>query len=750
MDNFKFDEPIDFYNYIISDKSIYKTAGSEGYVDPHNDFLIGDSKGFLMNIDFTFVDVHLLRPAYNHYRQHGCYTFEEVDSPSHLKFRLQEEHRRKYGYDAPCKKLKDGTVVNLHITGDHYNFINYGRMVKLAAVGANAKTGDKREGFPEFIDAQYWWFKIKQFSTDNGFNEIVCKTRRGGFSYSEAIDTANELNLNPKMTVILAASDKKYLTQGNAIAPMLLNQLQFYDEHTPFMRGLIKRDLENIKLGFKAPDGSDTGYCSRAVVVSAADPDAAVGKDGKKIKCEELGTFDNFDDFMTQSNPTLRTGSYVTGKLTGFGTINSNNTSREAFSANFFNPARWSFMPFENVWDANKRHTVCGYYKPFWWGLEGTWNGQSVMDKDGNTDYHLAIKLVEEEQKATWENFDTLKEFADYIGQYGNRPNDSFGASFNNIFVSEGLINHINEVEKTKDYIATWRDGKYENILDDRGKIKEVKFITNEQLYQEGRKLDVHEYITAVKPNPKADNHGCVREYQPPLKNHEKLIPKGLYRIWVDPYGVDKKDNKDITDDNSFGAIGVYMNVTNLHGEKGDKLVAMFVGRTPKQTDFDKIVLQLSVRYNAQVFTENDRGQVVQDFRLWGETRRLVGEPSLAWDTTLKGSDGREYGISMGQGANNRRLMGITYHKEWLYTRRGTFADGRPIYNYHTINDIGILNEYKQFNANGNFDRISMLIVGAYDVKELNYSLKAFVDGQKVDKKSSSNIFNRPWYQTQN
>lgn len=747
MNNFSFDEPIDFYNYINSDKSKYKSAREAGYIDPNDDFLVGDSGGFLLNIEFTFVDTHLLQPAANFYMQYGKYTFEDIDSPAYTKFRLQEEHRREFGYTAKCKKLKDGSVVDLHITGDHYNFINYGRMLKLNEASIKNNTAEKKEGFPRFIDAQYWWFKIKQFATDNGFNEIVCKTRRGGFSYSEAIDTANEINLKPKLTVILAASDKKYLIQGNAISPMVLNQILFYESDTPFVRGLIKRDLENIKLGFKDPSGNDVGWLSRAIVVSTAlDPNAAVGKDGRKVKCEEMGTFDNFDDFATQTMPTLRTGAFITGKLTGFGTINSDNTSREVFSKNFYNPAKWFFMPFENVWDKNKRNTVCGYYKPYWWGLEGSVNGTFVIDKDGNTNYSLAVKLVEEEQKYKWETVDTLKEYADYIGQYGNRPSDSFGAAFNNIFVSEGLIRHIANVENNTNEFTYWKDGKYESFKDERGKIQSVSFVTNEQLFTQDRKSEIHEYITELKPNPNKDNYGCVREYMPPLRDFNNEIPKDLYRIWVDPYGVDKNTNKEITDDNSFGVIGVYMNPTNIRGEKGDRIVAMFVGRPPKQEDFDRIILMLSYRYNAKVFTENDRGQVVQDFRLWGEYGRLVTEPSLAWDVSLKGSDGREVGISMGQGGGNRRLSGIGFHKEWLYTPRGINTAGDTIYNYHTINDIGILKEYKNFNSTGNFDRISMLIVGAYDIKELNYQMRSFIDGMSPKRESADSIFKRQWY----
>jgi hypothetical protein len=60
---------------------------------------------------------------------------------------------------------------------------------------------------------------------------IVNKTRRGGFTYMEGKGSANYINLHPSTSVIFAAFDKKYVTQGNSIAPMCLDQLIFYDEN---------------------------------------------------------------------------------------------------------------------------------------------------------------------------------------------------------------------------------------------------------------------------------------------------------------------------------------------------------------------------------------------------------------------------------------------------------------------------------------------------------------------------------------
>ena len=119
-----------FLDYILEDKSRYKKASEAGYVDPHDLFLIGDSGGFLMNINpqIKFVNTHLLTEMADYYRENNEYTSFKPNSIAHTKLRKREQYRRKHGFDAPCLLYPDGTIHNCHITGSHYNFLNYTRM----------------------------------------------------------------------------------------------------------------------------------------------------------------------------------------------------------------------------------------------------------------------------------------------------------------------------------------------------------------------------------------------------------------------------------------------------------------------------------------------------------------------------------------------------------------------------------------------------------------------------------------------
>lgn len=230
-----------FMYYMEEDKGKkYKHASDFGYKDPFDHFLIGESGGFLMNIDPNkrFVNTELLRPAAIAYEKDGVYTKFAVDSMPYTNFRKQETLRRLVGFKAPClMDTRTGEIEEVYITGEHYNFINYGRILKLDTktlrVEEGKVTGRKIRGFPRFIDCQWWYFLIKQFCRDNGLFLINDKTRRGGFSYMEAIGSANFINLTPNRAVIHAASDNKFLIQSGGLSDFMKKQIIFYESNTP-------------------------------------------------------------------------------------------------------------------------------------------------------------------------------------------------------------------------------------------------------------------------------------------------------------------------------------------------------------------------------------------------------------------------------------------------------------------------------------------------------------------------------------
>lgn len=177
------------------------------------------------------------------------------------------------------------------------------------------------------------------------------------------------------------------IKQGG-LSDFAVNNLKFFEEKTPFKRGIFSPTTDSFKLGYRMKNGveADDSWSSSLLSVSANNnPDCAIGKDAVTIKVEELSTMQNFDEFMNVTEPTMTVGTRTTGTLMAWGTATAANM--QIFEQNFYNPRAFRFMAFENVWDNDARNEVCGFFKSYAWGLEGEIDGVKGFDEDGNSIY---------------------------------------------------------------------------------------------------------------------------------------------------------------------------------------------------------------------------------------------------------------------------------------------------------------------------------------------------------------------------
>jgi hypothetical protein len=755
IDN-KFIREYPFLNYILEDKSHYKRARDVGYNDPNNLFMIGDSGGFLMdiNINDKFVDTHKLTEMADFHRANNKYTFFKEDSIPHRQLRKREEYRRKHGFDAPCL-LRNGKLENLHISGSMYNYLNYINMEQLdessISYSDKASVAKKHYDFPKFIDAQFWTFACMEFAILNGFHLLIDKTRRGGFSYIMAADSANEINLSPNKVCIHVAVDKKFLTAKGGLTDFTIANLRFYENETFFKRGILSLNNENFVLGYKLPNGvvSPKSWNSALFSVSAMNnPDCAIGKDAVKVKVEEVSTMDNFDEFMNVTEPAMRTGSYTTGNLCAWGTATSGNM--QIFEQNFYSPQSFNFMPFENVWDKDMRNEVCGYFKAYCWGLQGRLGDKLAMDSDGNSDIEVGIRIALRERRIKKEKAKTFADYINYLGQYALMPSESFSSATENLFSSEELMEWEEKLRVDNAY-KFYVDGMlYE---DNKGG---VEFKTNARIEKEGGRhnVDFYDWIEGVPRRGNEHPHGCIRKWFNPMKIQYKDskgqltfgTPPGLYSISYDPVGVNK-EKAAITNKHSHNSIKVWMNPSPYNNFK-TALVCAYYGRPEKLEEADKICYLLARYYNCIGTTgvEVNRGETVSNFTKWKALKYLMKDPVEIWDTSLKAHVSASYGVNMGGGSgagSTKVLEGLRMLKEMLYSEVGKDEHGKPKLFFHTIYDYQTILELKKWNSVGNFDRVSEMIIHALQWKQSDVQAAKELSARKKILETSDNFYNR-------
>lgn len=739
-----------FIDYILEDKESYKPLSSsicrftgKPWIDRDNDFLIGESGGVLMKIDFVFVGTEIFSRVADFYEKHGCYCLEPDDSPNAVKFWQREMDRRVKGVQAYCKLyIKDipaylaaksdaerkALLHKVRITGDHYNYLNYGR-IERAPNEKERKQLDKEgrfkvntvEGFPRFWDGDYWNFKIDELIANNSCNLCKAKARRKGFSYKRGSQAANTINANKNVTVTLAADQMDYLTEKGATSYMVKVNLDWYEDKTYWRRGYLSENFDKgIELGYKKSKEGQKAFGFRSKLLSVAigkNESAAVGKKAIETDFEEAGKCPNLQKALDVMMSNSESGAMRIGTIRVYGTGGTKGANWEAFSNCFYNPGKNDMLPMENIWDANSRHAVCGFFFPQIWDYEPfIEDGNSLLFASWKDDY---------DKKRDAEKEKDAGEYNIYVGQRANSPNEAFTNTQENIFHSPELTNHINAIKYDKSN-HFYEDGWY--ILDDG----RVRFVTKQECIERAifGSDRFHEYITDVPHNSKTDVHGCIREFYSPIPNDGSL-----YFISYDPYRVDK-NKEEVSTKNSLASFQVWMRTNSKTPYMGKRLVASYCGRLDTMEAVDKLVLYACLRWNCKVLYEAGTGELVTNFKKWGYRDKLLKDPSSYINRSVDGPRITGYGIVIGDG--DIKLEGMRMVRDFLYEIVGKTSDDTPIYRFNQIYDISFLLELDRFIFGRNADRLSSAIVAMFEFRKDSLLLE-----REANSKSKTNNTDR-------
>ena len=741
---------IPFIDYLCEDKSKYPKA-SEGisYItnkplyDPDNDFLIGNSGGILMNIDFIVINIERLSKAADTFDEYGTYCDYDPSTPAYESFWQRETSRRKKGvfikaklYYKDIPKFFDADTTDeeresllqpLRITGAHYTYLNYGRIERTPNDKERARL--KREGaehvetvmgFPRYWDGDYWNFKIDEFIANNKFHLTKAKARRKGFSYKRGSQAANTINLFPNVTVTLAADQLAYLTDKGATTFMAKKCLDHFEEHTFWRRGYISEAIDDILLGYRVSTKGlkNFGWLSNLYSVAIGkNESAAVGKKAIEIDFEEAGKCPNLQKALDVTLSNTESGAISVGTIRVYGTGGTKGANWAAFSKAFYNPKMNKMLCMENVWDINKRHEVCGFFFP------QVWDCEPYVER-GNSIIFTAYAWDKQDKENHFHNNDSETHII-YKAQRANTPAEAFINTTENMFASPELNLHVSDLINDN---ATrfFQDGWI--VVNDLGNSNRAEFIPKPEcikrdIFGKGR---FHEFVNQVPHGSRDDTHGCVRMYYRPfLVNGE--VPKDLYFTVVDAYKVDKAQ-KDVTDKHSLYSAQVWMRSNTITPYPNQKLlVCEYIGRLDTMEQNDMVTMGMCLMYNAECCPEAGTGETVSNFIKYKLRRYLMLDPTNANTRKLTNPNNNDYGIVIGDG--DKKYNGLRMLKEFIYEPLSYTADGKPIRRLKSISSVRLLLECQRFTAEGNFDHISAAIVAMYVFLADSLNTKRLVEG---------------------
>lgn len=680
--------------------------------------------GSIRNPDGIWINTSVFQEEGNHYMKHGYYISDPWGSPAWFEYWKEQRRRIIHGH----------SVGGVKITGDHYLYLNFCPIQKVD--DASGHKSKKIKGFPDFWDGDYNYFWVREIARNGlldsyvddeekkeaiiqldslaqtlelkklfedlhlevkievdflrgGFNLIVGKSRRKGYSYKNASVAVRNYYTKPNSLTIFNAYEKKFL-YPKGIMTMATNYINFINNNTGLAmpsdvvnkQDHVRASYIQYKNGIKIEDG----FMSEITAVTCKDnADANRGKDAEDIVVEESGAFGTpglLKDLYAASEDCVKAGAIQTGLITIFGTSGDMEGGTADYADMFQRPQAFGLLPFQNIWDKDSLKQQVGFFHPINWNMEG------YYDKQGNSDFEGAKKLELDDRKKLIKNGATSTEIQKRMQEKPLSPSEAFAAVSVNNFPIVELKRQLQKVKANG-----WQESKGTpvELSYDEGKIVARPIL-------DGSRTPITSYY-----NLPTDTRGVPVIYEQPVPN----APKGLYKIGYDPVRQDTGT--------SLAAICVYKGV-HIGTQYHSILVAEYIGRLETPDDIDRMAEMLADLYNAQIMHENEVTGVKNYFRRIKRLNLLAAQPDAVISKNIKKSRvARVYGCHMN---DQLKDAGERYVKQWLLTVLDHDENGDKVTVIDRIYSIRLLEELIAYHRKGNFDLLSSLFMCMFQVQE--------------------------------
>ena len=622
------------------------------------------------------------------FAKNGRYTDAPIGTSSYNDYWDEQERRCLEGY----------TVGGIRVTGEHYGYLNFARIKTTVKEGKKSR---KYEGFPRFLDMDYYYFHELEQAMDEGEGIITAKSRQKGFSFKSAWGSAYEYNWHRDSLTIIASfmSDYSEATMGMAI-----NMISFLNKHTDWAKRKLIDTRTHVKAGFKEfIDGIpiDSGFKSEIVSMSFKDNTSkAIGKTARRMLFEEVGKWPGFIDAFQLSKALFYDGEIAIGIPIIQGTGGDMEGGTADFSEMFYNPRAYGLRAYKNVWDDNAVGE-CG------WFVADEWYKSPYIDKEGNS-ARIIARQANLNRREIVKKSGTKRALDKETTQFPNTPAEAFLRVTGNRFPSADMLARLSKLEA--DTRISDADFIGELIIDEDGKIE----------------WKLNPKLTPIKTFPlkgDEDTEGCVVIFEHPQTDELEEITHNRYLVGVDPYSQDKSTTE------SLGSALVYDRLTK-------RIVAEYTARPETSNEYYEIVRRLILYYNGICLYENQVPGLFQYLEGKNQAYLLMDQPDYIKDIIKDSRVERGKGMHMTQGLKEH---GEDLINAWLREPYDTEPD---ILNLHKIRSIPLLKELIGYNPEGNFDRVISLTCIMYAVQQLR---KYRVEETKDTARGilSSDFFNR-------
>lgn len=415
-----------------------------------------------------------------------------------------------------------------------------------------------------------------------------------------------------------------------------------------------------------------TGSNIKHGVYTTENPEAAAGGRYMIAVVEEWGLLGNSLAVHGSNTATMMDFPWKFGSGMWLGTGGNVDKIQEA-EVMFRDPRGFEALAFNDIWEGTGE---IGWFVPAYYGMN------KFKDKNGNTNIEAALAYIEDRRALKRKSKDSSA-LALEMMNYPIVPSEMFLNAQGAMFPQAELKAHLaNVTAKPHEYENSHYHG--ELVWDSDGKLKWVKGNQN--------KLEKQYPIDNNKERP-----GIIEIIEMPKKDSASDVLRNRYIQGTDTYDDDESRTT------SLGSTFIFDTWT-------DRIVAEYTGRRGTK-EFYEITRKLNIFYNAVHNYEQNKKGLYTYYDQKNSTHLLCDTPESLKDVA---------DISISKVGNKRKgthaskpinAYGLRLILDWLLTPAYGEGEDSEILNLHTLHNEGLIRELMNYNPDGNFDRVSALIM---------------------------------------
>jgi hypothetical protein len=594
----------------------------------------------------------------------GRYTTLPLRSKSHKDFWSVQHERCLKGYK----------VGKYRVTGDHYFFLNFYRLLNVKNVEVAGEGRD--ETMPDFWSKHYEYFHYVQLCETLLRDVISLKARGVGFSEIAASLGVGKYTIKPKYKVIYTAYADTYL-QGDGVLQKVWNNLEFLNSETEGGMRRIRQKIDTIwhKKASKVDDKkTESGHMAEILGKVVDAPRKLRGGRYERIFFEESGSDPILITKWNQAEALVKILGKKIGTRFAWGTGGDEGPYLAALEEMFLNPKGFGGLPYKHRYNKKNEIVYTGFFVPAHACVT------EFMDARGVTDEVAAKKWYEEQRL---EKAGSPKNLLEFSSEYCFYPEEALSRQGDNQFNQARLADQYTEIEIHKTV--------------EKPKIGRL-FWT----YKEG----TNDVISGVRWQEDPNGDIFVSEF-PQLDEHNQPM-RNLYVGGVD--GIDIGEDESVTKTGSKFAILIKK---RTFGNTGNRYVCGYCKRPNDVREAYANAARILWWYGCKANLEDTK----IGFRTWLREKKLDHRMIMNRPT-----------YALAEGRRNDSLWGTPGSEKMIRHGLSLIADFIEDYcqNLNILEVIEQLQKYS-YEFKGKFDWVSAMAMAEIGDEDM-YDLKIIKD----------------------